>query len=71
MEARMTGIVLYIINVDESGRIENDLHRLLNKYFFKLEYRHAGSMQNTYETFSCSYQKAKEFLGKLLLQKKE
>jgi hypothetical protein len=54
--------ILFAIESELAGRIENLVNSELNKYFFSINYNHDNHTQDSYETFHCSYSKGKELV---------
>lgn len=54
--------ILFAIESEFAGRIENLVNSKLSKYFFSINYDHDNHSQESYETFHCSYSKAKELI---------
>lgn len=55
--------ILYALQSEDAGRIETKANSLLHKYAFILDYEHDGHWQDSYETFSCAFSKAKQFVN--------
>ena len=62
-------VVLYALNSENAGLIESEAQSLLHKYRFAIQYKHDG-WNNSIETFHCAYSKAKEFVEKVVKEKK-
>ena len=56
--------ILYALKSMDAGRIETKSNSLLHDYAYLLDYEHDGHWQDSYETYHCSYSKAKEFVEK-------
>lgn len=56
--------ILYALRSEDAGRIETKSNSLLHRYAYPLDYEHDGQWQDSYETYHCSYSKAKEFVEK-------
>lgn len=54
--------ILFAIQSKFAGKIENNSNSLLNKYFLSNDYEHDNHIQESYETFKCSYNKGKEVI---------
>lgn len=54
--------ILFAIESESAGRIENLANSELSKYFFSINYDHENHSQESYETFHCSYSKGKELI---------
>jgi len=53
-------VILFAIVSKYAGKIESMANMTLNKYAYKLEYYHNGEWQDSYETYTCTFAKAKE-----------
>lgn len=56
--------ILYALNSKSAGKIETKSNSLLHAYASSRDYEHDGHWQDSYETYHCSYSKAKEFVEK-------
>jgi len=54
--------ILFAIESDFAGRIENIANTHLNKYFYSFDYQHDNHIQESYETYHCSYSKGKQII---------
>jgi hypothetical protein len=54
--------ILFAIRSENAGRIENKANSLLRSYAYPKDYLHDDHWQNSYETYSCAYSKAKELV---------
>ncbi|MEX0595006.1 MAG: GIY-YIG nuclease family protein [Candidatus Paceibacterota bacterium] len=54
--------ILFALESKNAGRIETKANSLLRSYASSLDYEHDGHLQDTHETYRCSYSRAKEFI---------
>lgn len=54
--------ILFAIESDFAGRIENLANTYMSKYFYSLDYKHDNHIQESYETFHCSFSKGRQII---------
>lgn len=55
--------IIYAISSKDAGRIETKTNVLLQAYELATPYSHDGHWQDSFETFKCSFSKAKEIIN--------
>ena len=55
--------IIYAISSKDAGRIETQANVLLQAYELATQYIHDGHWQDSFETFKCSFTKAKEIIN--------
>ena len=53
-------VILFAIVSEDAGKIESMANMTLRKYAYKLDYYHNGEWQDSSETYTCTFAKAKE-----------
>ena len=53
-------VILFAIVSEDAGKIESMANMTLSKYAYKLDYYHNGEWQDSSETYTCTFAKAKE-----------
>lgn len=56
--------ILFALESKDAGKIETKSNSRLHDYIYTFDYEHDGHWQDSFETFHCSFSKAREFVIK-------